>query len=150
MFQSLPVDGVITEGSAFLDESAITGESMPVEKAPGDKAVSATILTSGYLEDEDAFFGGLLYFAEEHRLLGVIAVADVVKSDSAAAIAALQEAGGKLSRNMIDDSYDAYSDVLTLCIELIRQFYDLPRQFRLLGEDGMRFVSYSARSLPWS
>lgn len=66
---------------------------------------------------------------------------------AATAIAALQEAGGKLSRNMIDDSYDAYSDVLTLCIELIRQFYDLPRQFRLLGEDGMRFVSYSARGL---
>ena len=66
---------------------------------------------------------------------------------AATAIAALQEAGGKLSRNMIDDSYDAYSDVLTLCIELIRQFYDLPRQFRLLGEDGMRFVIYSARGL---
>ena len=78
---------------------------------------------------------------------------DVMSGGSAAgvtaatAIAALQEAGGKLSRNMIDDSYDAYSDVLTLCIELIRQFYDLPRQFRLLGEDGMRFVSYSARGL---
>ena len=52
---------------------------------------------------------------------------------AATAIAALQEAGGKLSRNMIDDGYEAFSDVVTLCIELIRQFYGLPRQFRLLG-----------------
>ena len=52
---------------------------------------------------------------------------------AATAIAALQEAGGKLSRNMIDDGYEAFSDVVTLCIELIRQFYSLPRQFRLLG-----------------
>ena len=34
---------------------------------------------------------------------------------------------------MIDDGYEAFSDVVTLCIELIRQFYGLPRQFRLLG-----------------
>ena len=55
---------------------------------------------------------------------------------AATAIAALQEAGGKLSRNMIDDGYEAFSQVLTLCIELVRQFYDVPRQFRLLGKDG--------------
>ena len=53
---------------------------------------------------------------------------------AATAIAALQEAGGKLSRNMIDDGYEAFSQVVTLCIELIRQFYDVPRQFRLLGQ----------------
>ena len=52
---------------------------------------------------------------------------------AATAIAALQEAGGKLSRNMIDDGYEAFSQVLTLCIELVRQFYSMPRQFRLLG-----------------
>ena len=55
---------------------------------------------------------------------------------AATAIAALQEAGSKLSRNMIDDGYEAFSDVVTLCIELIRQFYSLPRQFRLLGARG--------------
>ena len=67
---------------------------------------------------------------------------------AATAIAALQEAGGKLSRNMIDDGYEAFSDVVTLCIELIRQFYSLPRQFRLLGVMGQeKFVSYDSRGL---
>ena len=46
----IPVDGTVTKGSGSVDESALTGESMPVEKTPGSKAVSATILTSGYLE----------------------------------------------------------------------------------------------------
>ena len=46
----IPVDGTVTKGSGAVDESALTGESMPVEKTPGSSAVSATILTSGYLE----------------------------------------------------------------------------------------------------
>ena len=49
---------------------------------------------------------------------------------------------------MIDDGYEAFSDVVTLCIELIRQFYSLPRQFRLLGVMGQEeFVSYDSRGL---
>ena len=64
------------------------------------------------------------------------------------AIAALQESSGKLSRNMIDDGYEAFADVVTLCIELIRQFYELPRQFRLLGAMGTEeFVSYDHSGL---
>ena len=46
--QSVPVDGVITEGSAFLDESAITGESMPVERHVGGTVIGATVSKSGY------------------------------------------------------------------------------------------------------
>ena len=46
----IPVDGTVTAGGGVADESALTGESMPVEKNVGDKAVSATILTGGYLE----------------------------------------------------------------------------------------------------
>ena len=64
------------------------------------------------------------------------------------AIAALQESSGKLSRNMIDDGYEAFADVVTLCIELIRQFYQLPRQFRLLGAMGAEeFISYDGSGL---
>ena len=65
---------------------------------------------------------------------------------AATAIAALQEAGGKLSRNMIADGYDAFADVVTMVIELVRQFYGLPRQFRLLGKAG-EFMSYDNAGL---
>ena len=65
---------------------------------------------------------------------------------AATAIAALQESGGKLSRNMIDDSYESFSDVVELCIHLIRQFYRLPRSFRIEG-GGWEFVSYDGSGL---
>lgn len=55
---------------------------------------------------------------------------------SGTAINALQEAGNKLSRDMIAHTYRAFSDVCLLIIELIRQFYSVPRTLRILGEDG--------------
>ncbi|MCR5253637.1 MAG: heavy metal translocating P-type ATPase, partial [Treponema sp.] len=45
----IPVDGVVTEGQSAVNESALTGESIPVEKESGDKVTSATINTSGYM-----------------------------------------------------------------------------------------------------
>ncbi len=62
---------------------------------------------------------------------------------AASAIAALQEAGSKLTRDMIKGGYRAFSQLNILAIELIRQFYDEPRFFRLLGENGnMEFITY--------
>lgn len=55
---------------------------------------------------------------------------------AASAIAALQEAGNGLSRDMISGSYRATRQGDYMIIELIRQFYDLPRKFRILGSDG--------------
>ena len=46
---SIPVDGVVTEGASSVDESALTGESIPVDKAPGDTVISASINRSGVL-----------------------------------------------------------------------------------------------------
>ena len=63
---------------------------------------------------------------------------------AASAIAALQEASGKGSRDSTQASYRAYAVIIDMCIELIRQFYDLPRQFRILGQYGMeQYISYT-------
>ena len=63
---------------------------------------------------------------------------------AASAIAAMQEAGSKLSRDNNKASYRAFRKVCLMVIELIRQFYNLPRCFRILGENGSaRFVEYS-------
>lgn len=67
---------------------------------------------------------------------------------AASAIAALQEASGKGSRDSSKASYRAYSEIVDMVIELIRQFYDMPRRFRITGEmGGDRFVSYDNRAL---
>ena len=63
---------------------------------------------------------------------------------AASAIAALQEASGKGSRDSTQAAYRAYSELVEFCIELIRQFYDMPRQFRIVGNYGMeQFISYN-------
>ena len=63
---------------------------------------------------------------------------------AASAIAALQEASGKGSKDSTKSAYRAYTQIVDLCIELIRQFYNMPRQFRILGEYGMQqYVSYT-------
>lgn len=68
---------------------------------------------------------------------------------AAAAIAALQEAGNKNSRDMISAAYRSYTEMTYLCIELIRQFYDEMRTFRITGQipGGYQFVDYSNESL---
>ena len=63
---------------------------------------------------------------------------------AASAIAAMQEAGSKLSRDNSKASYRAFRKVCLMIIELIRQFYDIPRCFRIMGENGAaRYVEYS-------
>ena len=64
------------------------------------------------------------------------------------AIAAMQEAGSKLSRDSNKASYRVFRQICLMCIELIRQFYDLPRCFRIMGENGVaRFVQYSNQGI---
>lgn len=63
---------------------------------------------------------------------------------AASAIAALQEASGKGSKDSTQTSYRAYTQIVDLVIELIRQFYNMPRQFRIVGQYGMQqFETYT-------
>lgn len=67
---------------------------------------------------------------------------------AASAIAALQEAGSKLSRDMIKTSYRAVAQVGYLCIDLMRQFYTEPRMFRIVGKQGeMRFAQIAGQRI---
>ena len=61
---------------------------------------------------------------------------------TAAGIGALQEAGSKVSRDIIAHTYHAFKQICNMIIELIRQFYDVPRYFRILGED--KVAQYTA------
>ena len=64
---------------------------------------------------------------------------------AASAIAALQESGNKTSRAMISKTYNAFREVCEICVELIRQFYDVQRTFRILGDRGQyEYKSFSA------
>ena len=67
---------------------------------------------------------------------------------AASAIAALQEAGSKLSRDMLKSAYRAFAKECYLIIELMRQFYDEERVFRIIGETGRsEFVHFSGAAL---
>ena len=63
---------------------------------------------------------------------------------AASAIAALKEDAGRSSKDSTKAAYRAYAKIVTMVIERIRQFYDIPRQFRILGEYGQeQFTQYS-------
>ena len=67
---------------------------------------------------------------------------------AASAIAALQEAGSKLSRDMLKSAYRAFAKECYLIIDLMRQFYDEERIFRIIGETGRsEFVHFSGAAL---
>lgn len=68
---------------------------------------------------------------------------------AASAIAALQEAGSKLSRDMLKAAYRSFEQECYLCIELMRQFYTAPRTFRICGENGtgIQFAQFDNKGL---
>ncbi len=67
--QSIPVDGVILEGRSAVDESALTGESIPVDKSPGDKVAAASINKSGFFTFEASRVGEDTTLAQMIRLV---------------------------------------------------------------------------------
>ena len=67
---------------------------------------------------------------------------------AASGIAALQEAAGKTSSDSTQASYRVFSGIVDMIIELIRQFYDMPRKFRILGQYGMeQYVTYTNQGI---
>lgn len=74
---SVPVDGKIIDGSAALDESALTGESLPVDKTIGDKVIGGTINRSGYFKMEATAIGA------DTALAKIIALVDEATSSKA-------------------------------------------------------------------
>nr|WP_300325414.1 heavy metal translocating P-type ATPase [uncultured Anaerostipes sp.] len=67
--ESVPVDGMILEGVTSIDESAITGESIPVEKQPGDTVIAATINKAGYIKAQATKVGDDTTFSQIIRLV---------------------------------------------------------------------------------
>lgn len=74
---SVPADGIITEGSGSLDESAITGESLPVDKAAGNKVIGGTINKNGYFKMQVTAVG------ENTALAKIISLVDEATSSKA-------------------------------------------------------------------
>ncbi|WP_455137748.1 heavy metal translocating P-type ATPase [Thermophilibacter sp.] len=75
--ESVPVDGVVVEGSSAVDESAITGESVPVEKGVGDPVTGATVSTTGWFAMEARAVG------DDTALAGIIRLVDEATSSKA-------------------------------------------------------------------
>ncbi len=84
---SIPVDGVVVEGQSAVNESALTGESIPVDKQAGDKVSAATINTSGYMVCRAERIG------EDTTLAGIIRMV----SDAAATKAPIAKIADKVS-----------------------------------------------------
>ncbi len=84
---NIPVDGIVKEGESAVNESALTGESIPVEKQTGDKVSAATINTSGYMVCEATKVG------EDTTLAGIIRMV----SDAAATKAPIAKIADRVS-----------------------------------------------------
>ncbi len=85
--ENIPVDGVILEGSSAVDESALTGESIPVDKSPGDTVSAATVNQSGFIKCEASRVG------EDTTLSQIIAMV----SDAAATKAPIAKIADRVS-----------------------------------------------------
>ena len=123
----------------FVHMTGSLGENdiRPIE-VPALDGICVTMLNN--LVDEMKETSGNRDFAQGGTSNGITA---------ASAIAALQEAGSKPARDMLNASYRAFEKECELCIELMRQFYTTRRYFRITGEngEGEQFVSFDNSGL---
>ena len=138
------VDGAVNE-EEFLD---LKNPIVHVNGNLGEESlriVDYRPLSGNYLEMRNSIINELRETSGNTETAAGLANAGVT---AASAIAALQEASGKGSRDATRASYRAYGQIINLCIELIRQFYSLPRQFRITGRLGAeQFVTYDNAGL---
>ena len=138
------IDGNVREDQ-FLDlEQALVQVSGNVDEATL-RRIEHSPLDGNYISLLDRTIDELRQTSGNTEASAGVATSGVT---AASAIAALQEAAGKGSRDSTMNAYRAYSQVVELCIELIRQFYDMPRQFRVVGQYGVpQFVTYTNMGL---
>ena len=138
------IDGNVREDQ-FLDlEQALVQVSGNVDEATL-RRIEHSPLDGNYISLLDRTIDELRQTSGNTEASAGVATSGVT---AASAIAALQEAAGKGSRDSTMNAYRAYSQVVELCIALIRQFYDMPRQFRVVGRFGLpRFITYTNQGL---
>ena len=126
----------IEEGRRFIEVSTLT-DQIKLMDAPG---IDANVISVRNIKTEELKeTSGNTDFSQGTTASGVTA---------ASAIAALQEAGSKLSRDMIKNSYEVYSDMCQLIIELMRQFYTIERVYRITKpNEEYAFEAISSRML---
>lgn len=132
-------DGIVNEEEfADLDRDLVhVAGSLSDETV---KAIDAKVLSTVYLEFLNAKIEEMKYTTANQDANNGVAPSGIT---AASAIAALQETAGKASRSSNMVFHRAYKEVIYLVIELIRQFYDVPRWFRIVPDAlGEQFVQY--------
>lgn len=133
------VDGAVNE-EEFKDlTKSIVHVNSPLDET-GLRVIDTPSLPGNYLGVYDAMISELRETSGNTESANGIYSGGVTAASS---IAALQEASGKTSRDASRASYRAFAEMMTMVIERIRQFYDLPRQFRITGQYGEeQFVAF--------
>lgn len=142
---------VFVSGAAKLNIEEYMDITKPVVHVEGSlddtsvRPVQAPAPSSAALEMRNQMIEEMKYTASN---LDVVNGGSTQGVTAASAIAALQESAGRTSKASTKGTYRAYGQITTMIIERIRQFYDMPRQFRIVGKTGEQvFISYSAMKL---
>ena len=126
--------------------------SKPIVEVDGDlseervKAITLPTLDTNVIDVRDSKINEIKEISATHNYSYGYSTQG---ASSGVAIAALQEAGGKVMRDIITSSFDAFSSVIKLVIELIRQFYDEERCFRITKPNckGYEYISFSGNEI---